>query len=130
VDPVFAIGIALYILYSAGQIGHESVQLLMDRELSPEVHARIKEIVRGHPLVLGVHDVRTRSSGQTYFIQLHLMLESRDRSIVLLSLAAARFNPSAVGPPALRLPSPGNVRSPGSLVRALPFGWVARLTRS
>jgi ferrous-iron efflux pump FieF len=77
VDPVFAIGIALYILYSAGQIGHESVQLLMDRELSPEVHARIKEIVRGHPLVLGVHDVRTRSSGQTYFIQLHLMLDDR-----------------------------------------------------
>jgi len=77
VDPVFAIGIALYILYSAGQIGHESVQLLMDRELSPEVHARIKEIVRGHPLVLGVHDVRTRSSGQTYFIQLHLMLDDQ-----------------------------------------------------
>ncbi len=77
VDPVFAIGIALYILYSAGQIGHESVQLLMDRELPPEVHARIKEIVRGHPLVRGVHDVRTRRSGPTYFIQLHLMLDDR-----------------------------------------------------
>ncbi|HOW76380.1 MAG TPA: cation diffusion facilitator family transporter [Candidatus Competibacteraceae bacterium] len=77
VDPIFAIGIALYILYSAGQIGHESVQLLMDRELPPEVHARIKEIVRGHPLVRGVHDVRTRKSGPTYFIQLHLMLDDQ-----------------------------------------------------
>ncbi|HRY16622.1 MAG TPA: cation transporter dimerization domain-containing protein, partial [Candidatus Competibacteraceae bacterium] len=28
-----------------------------------------------HPQVRGVHDVRTRSSGQTYFIQLHLMLD-------------------------------------------------------
>ena len=74
-DPVFAIGIAFYILYSAGQIGHESIQLLMDRELSPEVHAQIKQIVRDHPQVRGVHDVRTRSSGQTYFIQLHLMLD-------------------------------------------------------
>ena len=74
-DPVFAIGIAIYILYSAGQIGHESIQLLMDRELSPEVHAQIKQIVRDHPQVRGVHDVRTRSSGQTYFIQLHLMLD-------------------------------------------------------
>ncbi len=76
-DPVFAIGIALYILYSAAQIGHESVQLLMDRELGPEVHTRIKEIVRAHPLVAGVHDVRTRRSGQTCFIQLHLMLEDQ-----------------------------------------------------
>lgn len=74
-DPIFAIGIAGYILYSAGQIGHESIQLLMDRELSPEVHEQIKRIVRDHPQVRGVHDVRTRSSGQTYFIQLHLMLD-------------------------------------------------------
>jgi ferrous-iron efflux pump FieF len=74
-DPVFAIGIAIYILYSAGQIGHQSIQLLMDRELSPEVHEQIKRIVRDHPQVRGVHDVRTRSSGQTYFIQLHLMLD-------------------------------------------------------
>ncbi len=74
-DPVFAIGIALYILYSAGHIGHESIQLLMDHELPPEVHARIKEIVRAHPRVRGLHEVRTRRSGQTYFIQLHLMMD-------------------------------------------------------
>ena len=77
VDPIFAIGIALYILYSAGHIGYESIQLLMDRELPPAVHARIREIVRDHPRVLGVHDVRTRRSGQTYFIQLHLMLDDQ-----------------------------------------------------
>ncbi len=77
VDPLFAIGIALYILYSAGQIGHESIQLLLDRELPPEVQDRIKEIVRSHPLVRGIHDVRTRRSGPTYFIQLHLMLDDQ-----------------------------------------------------
>lgn len=74
-DPVFAIGIALYILYSAAHIAHDSIQLLLDHELPPEVHARIKEIVGAHPRVRGVHDVRTRRSGQTYFIQLHLMLD-------------------------------------------------------
>ena len=76
-DPVFAIGIALYILYSAGHIGHEAIQLLMDRELPPEVHGRVKEIARGHPRVRGIHDVRTRRSGQTYFIQLHVMLDDQ-----------------------------------------------------
>ena len=74
-DPVFALGIALYILYSAGKIGYESIQLLMDRELPPEVHVRIQNLAFAHPQVRGVHDVRTRSSGQTYFIQLHLMLD-------------------------------------------------------
>ena len=76
-DPLFAIGIALYILDSAGHIGHEAIQLLLDHELPPEVHARIKEIVHASPQVRGVHDVRTRRSGQTYFIQLHLMLDDQ-----------------------------------------------------
>ncbi len=76
-DPVFAIGIALYILYSAGHIGYEAIQLLMDHELPPEVHARIKEIACGHARVRGIHDIRTRRSGQTCFIQLHLMLDDQ-----------------------------------------------------
>ncbi|MDG4549558.1 MAG: cation diffusion facilitator family transporter [Candidatus Contendobacter sp.] len=76
-DPVFAIGIALYILHSAGRIGHEAVQLLMDHELPPEVHERIRAIADGHARVRGTHDVRTRRSGQTYFIQLHLMLDDQ-----------------------------------------------------
>ena len=74
-DPIFAIGIALYILYSAGHIAYEAVQLLMDHELPPEVHNRIKEIACTYPQVCGVHEMRTRRSGQTYFIQLHLMLD-------------------------------------------------------
>ena len=50
-DSIFAIGIACYILYSAGHIGYESIQLLMDHELPPDVHARIKQIVRAHSSV-------------------------------------------------------------------------------
>lgn len=76
-DPLFAIGIALYILYSAGHIGYESIQLLMDRELPAEIHARITEIACQHPKVRGVHDIRTRRSGQTYFVQMHLMLDDQ-----------------------------------------------------
>ena len=76
-DPLFAIGVAAYILYSAGRIGYDSIQLLMDRELPGEVYARIKQLAQDHPLVRGVHDLRTRCSGPTYFIQLHLMLDDR-----------------------------------------------------
>jgi ferrous-iron efflux pump FieF len=74
-DPWFALGIAAYILYSAWHIGREAVQLLMDRELPPEVRQRIVELAYAPPQVRGVHDLRTRQSGHTYFIQLHLELD-------------------------------------------------------
>lgn len=75
VDPLFAIGIAVYILKSAWQIGFEAVQLLMDRELPPDDQAHILAVARQFPGVHGVHDLRTRRSGQTCFIQLHVELD-------------------------------------------------------
>ena len=72
-DSLFAIGIAAYILYSAWQIAHDAFQLLMDRELPEEERQRILQIVRSH--AHGVHDLRTRQSGATKFVQLHLELD-------------------------------------------------------
>jgi len=74
-DPVFAIGITAYILYSAWVIGRESIQSLMDKELSDEDRQRIKTIVHNFPQVKGMHDLRTRKSGIVPFIQLHLELD-------------------------------------------------------
>jgi len=74
-DPLFAILIAVYILYSAWEIASESLDLLMDRELPDEERARIKAIARNHPQTRGMHDLRTRKSGTTVFIQLHLELD-------------------------------------------------------
>ncbi|RJX21762.1 MAG: cation diffusion facilitator family transporter [Desulfobulbus sp.] len=76
-DPVFAIVLAGYILYSAGKIGYEAGQMLMDREVAPEIREEIIRIARTPPQVKGVHDVRTRQSGQTMMIQLHLELEDQ-----------------------------------------------------
>ena len=73
-DPLFALLIAGYILYSAWEIAQESLDLLMDRELPDEDRQKIKTIVRRHPEALGMHDLRTRKSGTTIFIQLHLEL--------------------------------------------------------
>jgi ferrous-iron efflux pump FieF len=73
-DPVFAIGVAIYIFYSAFQIGHEAFQQLMDRELPDEILDQIQAIAMSHPEVTGTHETRTRQSGQTRFVQLHLEL--------------------------------------------------------
>jgi len=74
-DSVFAMGIALYIFYSATRIGHDAFQQLMDRELPAHVHRQILAIAQECPDVLGVHDLRTRRSGRLRFVQLHLELD-------------------------------------------------------
>lgn len=73
-DPVFALGIAAYILYSASRIAIDAVHLLMDRELPEDERRRIATIATGTPGVLGVHGLRTRQSGLTKVIQLHIEL--------------------------------------------------------
>ena len=73
-DPLFAIAIAAYILKTAWTIAGDSLHMLMDRELPDEERARIARIVRAHPEVLDLHDLRTRMAGPQTFIQLHLEL--------------------------------------------------------
>ena len=74
-DPLFAIGIAFYIVWGARGIAIDSLNLLMDRELPDDDRRKIRTICEAHPEVRGVHDLRTRSSGQQVFIQLHLELD-------------------------------------------------------
>lgn len=74
-DPLFAVLIAIYILYSAREIIIESYEHLMDRELPDAEREQIKEIVHQHAEVRGMHDLRTRRSGTSTFMQLHLELD-------------------------------------------------------
>jgi ferrous-iron efflux pump FieF len=74
-DPVFGVGIAASTLYAALRIGWDTSQVLMDHELPKEVQDRIREIALGHAQVTGVHDLRTRQSGQTTLIQMHLEMD-------------------------------------------------------
>lgn len=73
-DPLIGLAVAAYILWSAIRIGLDGIDVLMDRELPAEDQERIVAIAAATPGVLGVHDVRTRQSGATRFIQLHLEL--------------------------------------------------------
>jgi ferrous-iron efflux pump FieF len=74
-DPLFAIGIALYICWGAWEIGYEAYHVLMDRELPDEDRAKIRAIALAHPEVSGMHDLRTRTSGPSVFIQMHLEMQ-------------------------------------------------------
>ena len=74
-DPIFAIGIAFFLLWNASRIARQSIESLMDRELPVSERNTIKETVLRHPKVMGVHELRTRSSGVQTFIQLHMVLD-------------------------------------------------------
>jgi ferrous-iron efflux pump FieF len=74
-DPLFGLAIGAYILYSALRIGFDAVQLLMDRELPEEARHHIMDLAGSVPGVKGVHGLRTRQSGQSLIIQLHLELD-------------------------------------------------------
>ena len=73
-DPLIAILVAIYIMYSARKIGLKALDALMDHELLETDRKRIITIVEAHPGVRGLHDLRTRMSGTQPFIQLHLEL--------------------------------------------------------
>ena len=72
VDGIVGLAIALYILRSAWKIGWDSTQLLLDHELPGEVRDVISAVVAEQEDALGFHDLRTRQSGRTQFIQLHV----------------------------------------------------------
>ena len=74
-DPLFGIGIGLFILWSALGILRLSVTQLMDRELPDEEREQIRAIALARPEVLGVHDLKTRASGPHAFVQLHVELD-------------------------------------------------------
>lgn len=82
-DALFGLAIALFIGFGALQIGRQAVQILMDRELPDGVRAHTLQLARSIPGVLDIHDLRTRESGQHWFMQLHLELPAE------LSLAQA-----------------------------------------
>lgn len=82
-DAVFGLLIGIYILWSSVQIGKESTAILMDQELPQSVADHMLALACAVPGVLGAHDLRTRVSGQHWFVQLHLELPGQ------LTLSAA-----------------------------------------
>ena len=74
-DPVAALAIAFYIIYSAWQIVKQSLDQLMDKELSDQDREKIKTIAIEHPGVISLHELRTRASGKDIFIQTHLEMD-------------------------------------------------------
>ena len=89
IDSGVAALVALYLMHGAWTVGRESLNEVgtdsydvTAHELPAEDSRRIEAIARAHPGVKDAHDLKTRSSGLTKFIQLHIEVD-RDLSVVL-----------------------------------------------
>lgn len=73
-DPILGLVVVAIILNSVRAIVLQALDVLLDRELSSESRAEIVRLANQHDEVLGVHDLKTRTSGAHDFIQLHIEL--------------------------------------------------------
>ncbi len=76
-DPISGLCIAFYVVYMAVKITIRPLQVLMDRELCEEDRKKIVSIIMKHKEIKGFHELRTRSAGQSVFIQMHLELDKK-----------------------------------------------------
>jgi ferrous-iron efflux pump FieF len=77
IDPIFALGISIYIFKGAFDLLKPAFMNLMDHELSHEKKRKIAKIINSHPQVIEFHDLKTRYSGNKPFIQFHLELNPK-----------------------------------------------------
>jgi ferrous-iron efflux pump FieF len=74
-DPLIALFVAAVLVASAWLVFRSSLDQLMDHELPDAERARIIAIVKAHPEVISLHDLRTRKAGLYTFIQVHIELD-------------------------------------------------------
>jgi len=74
-DPLIAIGVALFICKAAYDITRRSVRDLLDTSLPMEEQALIRDAIEGHSgEIVGYHDVRSRKVGGERHVDLHLVV--------------------------------------------------------
>lgn len=79
-DPVVAIGISVLVARAALPLLRRGLNMLLDRALDVDIVERIKQIASSHsPRVNGVHELKTRRSGDTNLVEFHLVFDENIR---------------------------------------------------
>lgn len=78
-DPLIAIGIAIYILYGCKSILREGFDLLMDKSLGKD--KEIWKFILEHPAIASFHKLKTHQSGGKVFISFHMVFKNPDISL-------------------------------------------------
>lgn len=74
-DPLFGFGIAAWLGWGAWNASQDVLDQLMDHEWPEEKKDRFLQVLARHPDITGVHDMRTRTSGNRDFVQFHVWVD-------------------------------------------------------
>lgn len=73
IDSIMGVVISIYIIHSAYQIIKDGVYILLDASLDEEIVAKIKHIIVEEKEISDFHYLKTRKSGNTNFVDVHLV---------------------------------------------------------
>jgi ferrous-iron efflux pump FieF len=74
-DALFALGIAGWLGWGAWGASQAAIEQLMDHEWPIEQRERFLAVAARHPALKGIHDLRTRTSGNRDFVQFHVWVD-------------------------------------------------------
>jgi cation diffusion facilitator family transporter len=76
IDSIMGVVISIYIIYSAYEIIKDGVYMLLDAALDEEIVQKIKKIIEDDKRVNDYHYLKTRKSGNTNFVDVHLVFDT------------------------------------------------------
>jgi ferrous-iron efflux pump FieF len=74
-DALFGLAIALWLIWGALRASSHALDQLMDREWPEEKRMHFLAVASSRPEARGIHDLRTRSSGNRDFAQFHIWID-------------------------------------------------------
>ena len=74
-DPLFGIAIALWLAWGAWRASGDAIDQLMDKEWPEEKRQAFLRAAQRHPELEGIHELRTRTSGNQDFVQFHIWVD-------------------------------------------------------
>lgn len=76
-DPLFGLAIAGWLGWGAWDASQDVLDQLMDHEWPVEKKRRFLDVLARNPDITGVHDLRTRTSGNKDFVQFHIWVDAQ-----------------------------------------------------
>lgn len=77
IDVIVGMGIAIYIIYSAYGLIKEGVYILLDAALDEGIVDKIISIIENESVVTSHHNLKTRKSAHTNYVDVHLVFNGR-----------------------------------------------------
>ena len=76
IDSIMGVLISIYIVYSSYEIIKNGVYMLLDASLDKQIVEKIENIIKEEKVINNFHFLKTRRSGNTNFVDVHLVFNT------------------------------------------------------